>query len=421
MPPAIRVENLSKSYRINHAAQRGAYRTIRESLMEGASSLVNRWRRDGSDGLTEEFWALKGVDFEVQPGEVVGVIGRNGAGKSTLLKVLSRITEPTEGRIRLRGRVGSLLEVGTGFHHELSGRENIYLNGAILGMSRREIARNFDGIVAFAEVDKFLDTPVKRYSSGMYVRLAFAVAAYLEPEILVVDEVLAVGDLSFQKKCLGKMREVADGGRTVLFVSHNMPTIIQLCPRVILMEKGRIARDGTAEDVVQSYYREGRMDQAELKDLVGVRRDLYVNRRAQFVSCRLATPDRTGPWSAPFGSPIRFEFRVKIERPIPTLEFGIALCNATGTEIASPMSSDSRKLSIVDTGEYSVTFSLPNLTLCTGTYILDLGIRSDRGLEDYIREAIQIEVEPTGKSSEMLLQHRRGAVIPEVEFGIEKF
>ena len=204
-------------------------------------------------GTADEFWALKDVSFEVQPGEVIGIIGRNGAGKSTLLKVLSRITEPSEGWIEMRGRVGSLLEVGTGFHPELTGRENIYLNGAILGMSRREIARKFDEIIAFAEIEKFLDTPVKRYSSGMFVRLAFAVASHLEPEILIVDEVLAVGDAAFQKKCLGKMDKVSRTGRTVLFVSHNMAAIKALCHRAILFDAGRVDHDGCVDDAVNRY------------------------------------------------------------------------------------------------------------------------------------------------------------------------
>ena len=227
----IRAEGLGKKYVIGHAAGRERYVALRDVLARGAHNLwrktadMARGRAIVAGDAVEEFWALKDVSFEVKRGEVLGIIGRNGAGKSTLLKILSRITEPSEGRATIRGRVASLLEVGTGFHPELTGRENIYLNGAILGMARAEIRKKFDEIVAFAEVDKFLDTPVKRYSSGMYVRLAFAVAAHLEPEILVVDEVLAVGDAEFQKKCLGKMSEVAGGGRTVLFVSHNMAAI----------------------------------------------------------------------------------------------------------------------------------------------------------------------------------------------------
>ena len=223
--PAIRVGNLGKRYRLASGPGQMDYRTLRESLTSAMRKPF------GGRAKGEEFWALNGIDFEVNPGEVVGIVGRNGAGKSTLLKVLSRITKPTRGFVELNGRVGSLLEVGTGFHPELSGRENIFLNGSILGMARREIAAKFDEIVAFAEVEKFLDTPVKRYSSGMYVRLAFAVAAHLEPEILIVDEVLAVGDATFQRKCLGKMGEVSKTGRTILFVSHNMQAITRLCPR----------------------------------------------------------------------------------------------------------------------------------------------------------------------------------------------
>src|SRR5262245_12141023 len=226
MRPIIRVENLSKQYRIG--ARQTPYLTLRESIINAARSPLNWFRRNGHPE-DNTIWALKDVNFEVKPGEVVGVIGRNGAGKSTLLKILSRITEPTTGQVDLYGRVGSLLEVGTGFHVELSGRENIYLNGAILGMKRNEIDHRFDEIVAFAEIEKFIDTPVKHYSSGMYMRLAFAVAAHLEPEVLLVDEVLAVGDSSFQKKCLGKMQEVGQAGRTIFFVSHNMAAIQNLC------------------------------------------------------------------------------------------------------------------------------------------------------------------------------------------------
>jgi lipopolysaccharide transport system ATP-binding protein len=249
----ISVEGLGKAYRIGLRAE--AHRTLREALVGLAKAPFQRYQRLGERRTEQDtFWALRDVDFQISRGEVVGIIGRNGAGKSTLLKVLSRITEPTEGCVRLRGRVASLLEVGTGFHPELSGRENIYLNGAILGMRRSEIDSKFDGIVDFAGVEKFLDTPVKRYSSGMYVRLAFAVAAHLEPEILIVDEVLAVGDAEFQRKCLGKMQEVARGeGRTVLFVSHNMSAVQRLCPRAILMRQGRKINDGPSDVVIREY------------------------------------------------------------------------------------------------------------------------------------------------------------------------
>jgi len=252
----IRVENLGKKYIIGHKPEgRSRYVALRDVMANAGKSLVKRIRHPKSFNHKnqEEFWALQDVSFEVKQGECVGIIGRNGAGKSTLLKILSRITEPTTGRIELNGRVASLLEVGTGFHPELTGRENIYLNGAILGMGKAEIKKKFDEIVAFAEVEKFLDTPVKRYSSGMYVRLAFAVAAHLEQEILVVDEVLAVGDIAFQKKCLGKMRNVAQKGRTVLFVSHNLSAIKLLCQTVLLLAEGKIFFQGQIDCVLDSY------------------------------------------------------------------------------------------------------------------------------------------------------------------------
>jgi lipopolysaccharide transport system ATP-binding protein len=262
--PVIRVENLSKRYRIGTPKGRD-YQTLREALVQAASvpwRRLRRWLARGrngghaaGDGPPDSIWPLREVSFDVQAGEVVGVIGRNGAGKSTLLKVLSEITEPTAGRVELRGRVGSLLEIGTGFHYELSGRENIYLNGAILGMTRREIARKFDEIVAFSEIEQFLDTPVKRYSSGMYMRLAFAVAAHLDPEILLIDEVLAVGDQAFQKKCLGKMREVGQSGRTVLFVSHDMATILNLCSKTVVLANGQVDYVGGTAEGVQRYMR----------------------------------------------------------------------------------------------------------------------------------------------------------------------
>ncbi len=253
----IFVENLSKLYMIGRQAEKGD--GLRH-VLERAARAPFSWIRSGKDekkSKTKEFLALRDVNIEVKQGEVVGIIGRNGAGKSTLLKILSRITEPTRGRIRLRGRVASLLEVGTGFHPELTGRENIYLNGAILGMGRVEIKRKFDEIVAFAGLETFLDTPVKRYSSGMYVRLGFAVAAHLEPEILIVDEVLAVGDAEFQKKCLQKMGDVAQGGRTVLFVSHNMQAVSRLCPRCILLNEGQIKLDGPSVKVANAYLNPG--------------------------------------------------------------------------------------------------------------------------------------------------------------------
>jgi lipopolysaccharide transport system ATP-binding protein len=288
--PAIRVDNLSKLYRVG-ARQQG-YKTLRESLVDAASAPWRRIRRafaarslpQAESRLQgEDFWALKDVSFDVQPGEVVGIIGSNGAGKSTLLKVLSRITEPTSGRVELRGRVGSLLEVGTGFHPELTGRENVYMNGSILGMSHREITKRFDDIVSFAETEDFLDTPVKRYSSGMYVRLAFAVAAHFEPEILIVDEVLAVGDSSFQRKCLDRLRQLARSGKTVLLVSHNLQVLPSLCTKAILLDAGRIKRVAAAKDVINYYITNHLEDAGE--DLTTKRRS--GNGQAQFTRIQL--------------------------------------------------------------------------------------------------------------------------------------
>jgi lipopolysaccharide transport system ATP-binding protein len=261
---AIKVENLSKSYILGHNIEKERYASLRDVISRNAKSI----RRKTLDMFTgkaivqgdelEEYWALKNINFEIKQGERIGIIGRNGAGKSTLLKMLSQITEPTTGRIKMNGRVASLLEVGTGFHPELTGRENIFLNAAILGMSRSDVQLKFDEIVEFAEVERFLDTPVKRYSSGMYVRLAFAVAAHLEPEILIVDEVLAVGDAQFQQKCLGKLEDISSNGRTVLFVSHNMSTVQALCNRCLLLSRGELVEDGLPQNVVLSYIDQGR-------------------------------------------------------------------------------------------------------------------------------------------------------------------
>ena len=265
----IKVNNLSKRYRIG-AAEKGG-KTFREAIMEGFSAPIKNFARLRNltrfkdEEEADTIWALRDISFEVKEGEVLGVIGRNGAGKSTLLKILSRITEPTSGSAEIHGRISSLLEVGTGFHPELTGRENVFLNGGVLGMRKKEIEAKFDDIVSFSEIGKFIDTPVKRYSSGMYVRLAFAVAAYLEPEILIVDEVLAVGDAQFQKKCLGKMENLASGGRTVIFVSHNMAAIRSLCHRTILLDKGIIAKDGATDGVVKHYLGSGLGTSAERK------------------------------------------------------------------------------------------------------------------------------------------------------------
>jgi lipopolysaccharide transport system ATP-binding protein len=322
----IAVENLSKRYLLGHqSAQRERNTTLRDVISRQIANFVRnsvdvfRGRQIMQGDEIEEFWALKDVSFKVKPGEVCGIIGRNGAGKTTLLKILSRITEPTEGRVRIAGRVTSLLEVGTGFHPELTGRENIYLNGAILGMTRLEIQKKFDEIVAFAEVEKFLDTPVKRYSSGMYVRLAFAVAAHLEPEILIVDEVLAVGDFEFQSKCLGKMKDVSGSGRTVLFVSHNLSAIQQLCSRAILIRQGRLAQDGVPANIVKEYLADRTRDaRTSVRDWP----DRTSNGEGRIVSFEVLDELGRPTTSIPLGGAVRFRITAETYRPMQPL-FGI--------------------------------------------------------------------------------------------------
>lgn len=330
----IKVERLRKKYRIGTREQQPT--SLAQSVMSLLSSpfrYLQEMNRPPTEA--ETLWAIQDISFEVKRGEVLGIIGRNGAGKSTLLKVLSRITEPTEGRAVINGRVGSLLEVGTGFHPELTGRENIYLNGAILGMKKAEIDRKFDEMVAFAEVEKFLDTPVKRYSSGMYVRLAFAVAAHLEPEVLIVDEVLAVGDSAFQRKCLGKMEDLSSHGRTILFVSHSMPTIQALCQRVLLLEKGRIIREGDPAEVIGYYLKNDTMPSEASLDL-----SVHANRTtpretAVFKNIRLC--DEAGNPTTLFqmGDTVEFEIELdmgnqKLSDPIIAIEVekrGVSVCH----------------------------------------------------------------------------------------------
>jgi lipopolysaccharide transport system ATP-binding protein len=318
MTAAIRVDGLGKRYRLARGQQRSGYRTLRESLMDLAAAPFRR------RAVVDEFWALKDVTFEVQPGEVVGVIGRNGAGKSTLLKVLSRITRPTEGWVQLDGRVGTLLEVGTGFHPELTGRENVFLNGSILGMSRREVAAKFDEIVGFAEVERFLDTPVKRYSSGQYVRLAFAVAAHLEPEILIVDEVLAVGDATFQKRCLDRMSQLARSGRTVLFVSHNMDLIPRLCRTAVLLERGRVKAVGAAAAITTRYLAELTADAGG--DLSGKPRS--GSGRARFERLELV-----GGGEHVSGDDLTFRMTVRADHDLRNVGLAVVVQNLFGTRI----------------------------------------------------------------------------------------
>ncbi|HUY91134.1 MAG TPA: ABC transporter ATP-binding protein [Pirellulales bacterium] len=418
MESTIRVQGLSKQYRLG-ASQGAGYRTLRESLSHAAQRTWGRVRRvsrsaDASEAATpDRFWALDDVSFDVQPGEVVGIIGRNGAGKSTLLKILSRITEPTHGRATIRGRVGSLLEVGTGFHPELTGRENIYMNGSILGMGRREIARRFDEIVAFAETEQFLDTPVKRYSSGMYVRLAFAVAAHLEPEILIIDEVLAVGDASFQKKCLGRLDEVARGGRAVLFVSHNMAAVIQVCNRALMLKRGRVDSDGAPATIVRRYLSLQKSAQDDEVNLAVQRRPCTVRGTAILDSCRLETPSEGDPWTMPYGGVLAFRVGVTVRAALEDLELGIGLFTASGFEVASVLSTDVLQSRPIAPGCYVFSVSYPRLCLMPGSYYLGIGLRSRGAFEDYIPDAVHFEIQLNERSARNNIHLRKGSVVPE--------
>ena len=380
MPASIiSVENLSKCYLLGHQGEREKYTALRDVISRSIRGLV-RTSRDLLTGSqivegdeTEEFWALKDVSFEVKQGEVLGIIGRNGAGKSTLLKILARIAEPTKGRIEIRGRVASLLEVGTGFHPELTGRENIFLNGSILGMSRAEIRRKFDEIVEFAEVEKFLDTPVKRYSSGMYVRLAFAVAAHLDPEILIVDEVLAVGDVEFQKKCMGKMQSVSqESGRTVLFVSHNMQAVRQMCQRVLLLKQGRVEFIGAPHEGISAYLGQGGSAAASALDLTDAPRSRKPE-GARFLSVEFR--NHGGPVVA-IGPKENLEVRVGIEVTAPLRQFNLAmaLVHGEGLRVFSEAYCDEHPLPDLMPGRYEVSFRIPMRFLKMESYFLTLSM-----------------------------------------------
>ncbi|GFO55600.1 ABC transporter ATP-binding protein [Geomonas sp. Red276] len=393
MPTVISVDNLGKKYLLTHQAGQGSYVALRDVLAEGARSLGRRLagRHSAAPSRTEEFWALKEVSFQVGQGERIGIIGRNGAGKSTLLKILSRITEPTAGSVRIRGRVASLLEVGTGFHPELTGRENIYLNGAILGMGRGEIRRKFDEIVDFAEIEKFLDTPVKRYSSGMYVRLAFAVAAHLEPEILVVDEVLAVGDAQFQQKCLGKMEEVGREGRTVLFVSHQMGAINRLCGRAILLSEGKVAVDGDVGTVTKAY-----LDAALSSAATSAKRLPDPGKAHQVTGIRICKGDGT-PLSGPVGVDEQLAVQVdcRLQSDLPGGYAVLAVKDLKGEYV---LFSDSRdhggSASFSAAGEVSATVTIPAPLLAPGRYGISAYIgRPPTGTVDACIDAVTFEVE----------------------------
>jgi lipopolysaccharide transport system ATP-binding protein len=389
---AVRVENLSKLYRIG---QRDTHKTLRDVLAQAIVQPIHKFqlltKGNGKTQTTpDNFWALKEVSFEIKRGEVVGIIGRNGAGKSTLLKILSRITEPTTGRVEGYGRVGSLLEVGTGFHPELTGRENVYLNGAILGMKRAEIDRKFDEIVAFAEIEKFLDTPVKRYSSGMYVRLAFAVAAHLEPEILIIDEVLAVGDAAFQKKCIGKMSEVAGQGRTVLFVSHNMGVVQMLCSRAILLRHGAVIADDTVGGVVATYLKI--LEEMATQDL-----RTRTERRGKG-QIRLTGIDISANGGSPTnilvtGCPAHFIFYLTSAQS--GLSCSFTIYDQLGQPVTYFDSALHSKDDVVDPqGEANFLCKIDELPLMPGRYRINAAIMCDGEIQDHLEGATFFEVEP---------------------------
>jgi len=398
MPPIIEVQHLSKKYPLG--AARAKEDSLRAIVMEGFKSAwrtVSGQKPAGSEDDSGHIWSVRDVSFEVNTGDVLGIVGVNGAGKSTLLKILSRITEPTEGLVKLRGRMASLLEVGTGFHPDLTGRENIFLNGVMLGMTRHEVQAKFDEIVAFAELERFLDTQVKHYSSGMYVRLGFAVAAHLEPEILVVDEVLAVGDMAFQKKCLGKMSEFGQGGRTVLFVSHNMAAVENLCQRGLVLSQGKLVLDGSAKEAVQYYVHNiasrsdgNNTNKVDLRNAPGRRQRM----RSLIQELSLySAGQRPVNGLLPIGAPLKV--RVKFELPPSTPDFDIRVnfLNLFGQLIFTARSSyEPQRTWDTRSGLQSFTCDIPSLCLTPGEYRLDVALVLSNSLVDYVEHAIALTV-----------------------------
>ena len=430
---AIRVTNLSKHYRLGTAAIR--YPTLRDALIDTtrrswqALSRPRRWLSRGTPSDEDQnhiqgntIWALRNVTFDVRQGQVLGVIGRNGAGKSTLLKILSRVTEPTEGLGEIHGRVGSLLEVGTGFHPELTGRENIYLNGAILGMRRSEIERKYDEIVEFSEVGKFLDTPVKRYSSGMYLRLAFAVAAHLEPEILVVDEVLAVGDAEFQRKCLGKMSDVAQQGRTVLFVSHNMSAILRLTQETLVIEQGRLALRAPSSEAVDYYLSQGFSQQGERNwkpDEVPVGADPF-----RPVALRVCNAQGKIVDTVRSIEPFTLEIEYVLSRPITGLRVGVYLSTTRGEQIFTSFDTDAPELFETYTsrpaGRFISRCKIPADLLNEGRFVVGMNassFRIQRFFQD--EQALTFTVDAAGAVGMQWPEPRLGMVRPRLKWEIE--
>ena len=421
MKPIITVDNLGKEYRLGARAE--TFPTLRDALAGAVRAPLGRLRRRNRTSA-ESFWALEGVSFTVEQGEVLGIIGRNGAGKSTLLKVLSRITEPTTGRVELYGRVASLLEVGTGFHPELSGRENVYLNGAILGMRKAEIDRKFDEIVAFAEIERFIDTPVKRYSSGMYVRLAFAVAAHLEPEILIVDEVLAVGDAVFQKKCLGKMGEVARGGRTVLFVSHNMRAVARLCSTCIWINGGRVVKRGKAREVVVDYLASVEPERSD-----GLITDeMHEHEPLELAFARVSLLDNDWKPTATIysGQALRFDVEFRVKQTLDDARLGVVIQRYDETVVSALHHTDGERMELLNlsSGDYVARLEA-DVPLMPGRYTVALFAKphggfwtsSERSM-DYVSNALSFTV--GGISQEGMPVLPTGAImLPRSEWSVE--
>ncbi len=430
MTIAIRAEHLSKKYRIGAAQQKFQYGMLRDVLTDTFTAPV-RWARsmmrrsDSPQLLTEKnfIWALNDVSFDLEEGQVLGIVGRNGAGKSTLLKVLSRVTEPTIGTVSVRGRVGSLLEVGTGFHPELTGRENIFMNGAVLGMKRAEIERKFDEIVDFSEVGQFIDTPVKRYSSGMYLRLAFAVAAHLEPEILVVDEVLAVGDAEFQRKCLGKMGDVAQQGRTVLFVSHNMSAILRLTHEAIVLKKGQLIKRAPTQEAVDFYLSSG---QAETGERLWGAEDIPAM-SAPFKPIALRVKDRSGKIVDTVRStePVTIEWEYQLEAPVTGLRVGMYLNTMRAEYVFTAFDTDDAKqfeqFGARQAGHYFSRCTIPADFFNEGRYSLGVNASSFAVRRYFMDEnALSFNVDISGAPGTQWPEVRQGPVRPRLNWEIEK-
>ncbi|MDB9439700.1 Teichoic acids export ATP-binding protein TagH [Dolichospermum sp. UHCC 0315A] len=410
----IRVENLGKKYIIGHQQQERytALRDVITNKVKSLGSLINP-KEKAENPAFEEFWALKDLSFEIKQGDRVGIIGRNGAGKSTLLKILSRITEPTTGSIKIKGRVASLLEVGTGFHPELTGRENIFLNGAILGMGKEEIKRKFDEIVAFAEVEKFLDTPVKRYSSGMYVRLAFAVAAHLEPEILIVDEVLAVGDAQFQKKCIGKMQDVAEQGRTVLFVSHNMQAISSLTQNCVMLSKGQCIYQGETEEGIATYLSKGETEQL-------VYLDFPSDYDPKITRIDLVTSETNN--TQIHGEPMEVNFQISTPIPIKGAAVSFQIYDSMQQPVLHILTLDSELAICREPGVFNLICRIPKLRLYLGKYTIKVHFAEQKTRKKFqtIEHICPFEVTIYGQSREYYWYPGHAKYVEECEWIVNK-